>query len=377
MIVKDKLAFQENSLAGLAQAALIESKTLSLPRSPGQLISDLAASLVSRGKAHLENKQYNDARHCFESVLYLVPEHHEARLGLNRVHRKIIPRWHFEMLNDEERNSAFERALAKAITPSTTVLDIGSGSGLLAMMAARAGAKQTISCEMVAPIAELAQYTVIRNGYGNKIVILAKKSTDMWIGVDMIEKADLLVTETVDCGLLGEGIIPTIRHARESLLKENARIIPKSATVHAAIVESTQLRSLNYADRAAGFDVSPINQYATAGYFPVRAAAFDHVLLAEPFEAFRFDFTQGAMAPQSKPISVPIKREGTCHAIIFWFDMQLDDEISLSNSPGSKTHWEQALQCFDKEVRVRAGATITLCAEHDCSTISFKLIESS
>lgn len=377
MIVKDKLSLHGNSLAGLAQTALVESKTPDLPRSPGQLISDLAASLVSKGKSHLENKQYNDARHCFGSVLYLDPEHREARLGLNRVYRKIIPRWHFEMLNDEERNSAFERALAKAITPSTTVLDIGSGSGLLAMMAARAGAKQTVSCEMIAPIAELAQDTVTRNGYGNKIVILDKKSTDMWIGVDMIEKADLLVTETVDCGLLGEGIIPTILHARENLLKEGAQIIPRSATVFATIVESNQLRSLNYADRAAGFDVSPINHYATAGYFPVRSAAFDYVPLVEPFEVFRFDFTQGAIAPQSKPISVPVKREGTCHAILFWFDMQLDDEISISNSLGSKTHWEQALQCLDEKVWVRAGTTLTLYAEHDCSALSFKLVESS
>ena len=375
MIEKRKLSLQESSLTGLAQAALIESKATSLPRSPSHLIADLAESLASKGKSHLENKQYNDARHCFESALYLSPEHREARLGLNRVYCKLIPRWHFEMLNDEERNSAFERALSKAITPSTTVLDIGSGSGLLAMMAARAGAKETISCEMITPIAELAQYTVASNGYGDKVIILDKKSTDMRIGVDMMKKADLLVTETVDCGLLGEGIIPTIIHARENLLKEDARIIPKTATVIATVVESKQLRSLNYANKAAGFDVSPINQYATAGYFPVRSGAFNYVLLAEPFEVFRFDFTQGVIASDSKLISVPVKREGVCHAILFWFDMQLDDDISISNRPGSLTHWEQALQCLDRDVRARAGATLTVCAEHDCSTISFKVIE--
>ncbi len=370
-----KISLEEIALTGLAPSALIESKTMSLPRSPSHLIADLTETLVSKGRAHLESKQFSDALHCFESALYLNPEHRGARLGLNRVHRKLIPRWHFEMLNDEERNSAFERALSKAITPSTTVLDIGSGSGLLAMMAARAGAKETISCEMNTPVAALAQYTVARNGYADKVIILDRKSTDMRIGVDMMKRADLLVTETVDCGLLGEGIIPSITHAREHLLKDDARIIPRAATIIAAVVGSNQLHGLNYADKAAGFDVSPINQYATAGYFPVRSGAFDYVMLAEPFEVFRFDFTKGVITPGSRLIPVPVTREGICHAILFWFDMQLDDEISISNRPGSLTHWEQAVQCLDQGVPVRAGATLTVCAEHDCSTVSFKLTE--
>jgi type II protein arginine methyltransferase len=193
----------------------------------------------------------------------------------------------------------------------------------------------------------------------------------------MMKKADLLVTETVDCGLLGEGIIPSIAHARENLLKEDARVIPKAATIIAAVVESIQLRGLNYANKAAGFDVSPINRFATAGYFPVRSGAFNYALLAEPFEVFRFDFTRGVIASDSKVISVPIKREGVCHAILFWFDMQLDDEISISNRPGSLTHWEQALQLLEQDVPVRSGATLTVCAEHDCSTVSFKLVDSS
>lgn len=374
MIQKRKMLLQ-NSLIGLAQAELIESDILELPRSPSQLIEDLASSLASKGKAHLANKQYNDARHCFESALYLNPEHREARFGLNRVHCKFIPRWHFEMLNDEERNSTFERALSKAVTPSTTVLDIGSGSGLLAMMAARAGAKETISCEMVTLIAALARHTVERNGYADKIVILDKKSTDIRVGVDITKKADLLVTETVDCGLLGEGIIPSITHAKEHLLKANAQIIPKAASIIATLVESNHLRNLNYANKAAGFDVGLINQYATAGYFPVRSNAFNYIPLTEPFEVFRFDFMRGIMTTDSKLIPVEVKRNGVCHAILFWFDMQLDDEISISNCPGSSTHWEQALQCFEEDVRVRAGATLNVIAEHDCSAVSFKLIE--
>jgi predicted RNA methylase len=377
MIGKRKIILQESYLADQAREALAEVDAAGANGSPGQIIESLASSLASRGRAHLNNKQYNDARHCFESALYLSPEHREARLGLNRVYRKLIPRWHFEMLNDEERNSAFERALSKAITPSTTVLDIGSGSGLLAMMAARAGAKETISCEMIPPIARLAEHTVARNGYADRVVILDKMSTDLRVGVDMMQKADLLVTETVDCGLIGEGIIPSITHARQNLLKEDARIIPKSASIIATVVESRQLRGLNHAGKAAGFDVSPINQYATAGYFPVRLGAFNYVALSDCFEVFSFDFTRDVNASDSALIRVPVARSGACHAILFWFDMQLDDEISISNKPGSSTHWEQALQCLEQEVEVRAGETLTLRAEHDCSTITFKLIESA
>lgn len=340
-------------------------------------VADAVSLLVARGKASLESKQVGDAKECFEAALQFDGGDREARLGLNRVYRKLIPRWHFEMLNDKERNSAFERALAKAVTNGSIVLDIGSGSGLLAMMSARAGARQTISCEMITPIAELARETVVRNNYGDRVTILDKKSTEMRVGIDMQSKADLLVTETVDCGLLGEGVIPSIAHARANLLTDDAQIIPRSASVIGMVVESEALRSLNQAETAAGFDVSPINRYATAGYFPVRLGAFDYVALTDPFEAFSFDFARGVITPKTERIDVLVKRSGSCHAIVFWFEMRLDEEISLSNHPGSATHWEQALQTFETVFRVRTGEVLPVIAEHDCTSLRFEVARGS
>lgn len=377
MIAKDKIRLQENHLDALSRVAALQSRIEGSHSSPGERIEDLVGMLISKGQASLERKQFDDAREFFESALYLDPEHPEARTGLRRVYRKIVPRWHFEMLNDHERNSAFERALAKAVTNSSVVLDIGSGSGLLAMMAARAGASETISCEMITSIAELARETVARNDYTGRVTILNKKSTELRVGVDLKKRANLLVTETVDCGLLGEGIISSIAHARENLLTQDARIIPRSASIIAMLVEGERLRNLNRADTAAGFDVSPINRYVTAGYFPVRLGAFDHVRLTEPFEVFHFDFTSEIITPTIEKILVPVKRDGTCHAVVFWFDMRLDEEIFLSNYPGSTTHWEQALQCMEKVVPVRVGETLTMVAEHDCSAVSFRLIEAA
>lgn len=377
MIEKEEVLLKEIQLSGFSQVAVMDKQQPCYPSSEAQRIAEIGARLVAKGEAHLEHKQFADALDCFEMALCLEPDNRAAQLGRNQAHCTIIPRWHFEMLNDEQRNAAFEAALSEAVTSDTIVLDIGSGTGLLAMMAARAGAKETVTCEMVAPLAELARETVERNGLASRIVTLDRKSVSVIIGEHMQRKANLLVTETVDCGLLGEGIIPSIIHAKANLLTEDAQVIPCAATVFAMLVESTRLRNLNCAHRASGFDVSLINKYSTLRYFPVRLAAFDHVPLTEPFEVFTFNFAHDTIVPARKTIHVPVKRDGVAHCIVFWFDMKLNQETSISNEPGTTTHWEQALQCFDKELPVAAGEMIRLEAEHDCSAITFKLDEAA
>lgn len=377
MMEKEDILLKETPQNGSPQVALLDARQPRTATVESRHTDKMVARLVARGGAHLESRQFADALDCFELALCLEPENRTAQHGRNQAHCQIVPRWHFEMLNDEQRNAAFAQALSNAVTPDTVVLDIGSGTGLLAMMAARAGARETVTCEMVAPLAELARDTVARNGLADRILTLDKKSTAVVVSDQMRHKANLLVTETVDCGLLGEGIVSSIAHAKANLLTDDARIIPCSATVYAMVVESKRLRNLNHVEEAAGFDVSLINQYATAHYFPVRLAAFEYVALTEPFAVFDFDFVHDTVVPARKTIAVPVTRDGVGHCIVFWFDMQLDEEISISNEPGTTTHWEQALQCLPAETPVGAGESLMIEAEHDCCTISFKLSETA
>lgn len=376
MVENEGVLLKDTHLGKISQIAVIDSRPLSTPAIESKRTVDMVANLLAKGEAHLENRQFADALDCFDLALCLDSENQQAQLGLNRAHCEIIPRWHFEMLNDEKRNAAFEQALANAITSDSIVLDIGSGTGLLAMMAARAGAKQTITCEMVPQLAELARDTVVLNGLSDRVMMLDKKSTSVVIGSQMMRKANLLVTETVDCGLLGEGIVPSIAHAKANLLTEDAQIVPCAATVFGMVVESPRLRNLNSARTVAGFDVSLMNRYATAHYFPVRLAAFEYTALTDPFKVFHFDFANGTIIPERKTIAVRANRDGVGHCIIFWFNMQLDEETSISNEPGSTTHWEQALQCLDREVAIHAGHTLAIKAEHDCRIIRFRTCES-
>ena len=359
----------------MSQAVVIDSRPLSASVSERKRSAEMLASLLAKGEAHLENNQFASALDCFEMALCFDSKNQQAQLGVNRSHCQIVPRWHFEMLNDEKRNAAFQRALTNAITPETIVLDICSGTGLLAMMAARAGAKETVTCEMVPQLAELARDTVALNGLADRIITLDKKSTALVIGYQMVHKANLLVTETVDCGFLGEGIVSSIAHSKANLLTEDAQIVPCAATVYATVVESPRLRNLNRAQTAEGFDVSLINRYASANYVPVRLAAFEYTPLTEAFPVFNFDFVNGAIAPERKQIEVPALRDGTAQCVIFWFHMQLDQENAISNEPGSTTHWEQALQGLETEVAVKAGQTLVIDVEHNCHLIRFRKCE--
>ena len=357
----------------MSQVAVMEPRPSSARASESKRTLDMVANLLAKGEAHLEKHQFTDALDCFDLALCLDDKNEQAQLGRNRAHCQIVPRWHFEMLNDEQRNAAFQRALTNLITPETVVLDIGSGTGLLAMMAAHAGAREIITCEMVPQLADLTRDTIALNGLADRIITLDKKSTSLVFGHQMLHKANLLVTETVDCGLLGEGIASSIAHARVNLLTEDAQIVPCAATVYAMVVESPRLRNLNYARTAAGFDVSLANRYTTANYFPVRLAAFEYTALTDPFEVFRFDFANETIVAEQKTIEVPAKRDGAGQCIIFWFNMQLDAENAISNEPGSTTHWEQALQCLDSETPVRSGDILRVNAEHDCHLIRFTL----
>lgn len=272
-----------------------------------------------------------------------------------------VPRWHFTMLNDLERNDAFAVALERVLPKGAHVLDIGSGTGLLAMMAAKAGAASVTTCELNPMLAELAMQIIAQHGLSDVITVVPKRSDHLVVGVDLPRRADLIVSEIVDCGLIGEGVLPTMAHAREHLLAPGGTLLPESARVFGALLDSTVVDGLNRVGFAAGFDVGLFNGLATRGHFPVRLLTWPHRLISGTSELCSFDFVSGSVEDGSRLVELVATESGTAHGLVTWFEMSLGGGIVLCNSPDNlASHWMQAFVPFAQPVMLTDGERVRI-----------------
>jgi predicted RNA methylase len=322
--------------------------------SPSEIISRAARSAVSVDAGIQQSIDSLD--HALHTLRGLTdPGHIDART------LRDIPRWHFAMLNDLERNDAFAVALERVVPANAHVLDIGSGTGLLAMMAVRAGAGHVTTCEANPVLARIAERVIEVNGLADRITVVPRMSTDLVVGRDLPARADLVVSEIVDCGLIGEGILPTVRHARRELLVDGGRMLPEGARLRGALVDSRVVAGLNHVGQAGGFDVRPFNVVATQGHFPVRLETWPHRMLTAPTELAALDLTGEAPEESTVRVTLPVRSPGTAHALVAWFEMDLGAGVTLSNSPDNVgSHWMQACIPLPLPAPVFAGDHVEL-----------------
>ncbi|MBW3668015.1 MAG: 50S ribosomal protein L11 methyltransferase [Actinobacteria bacterium] len=291
--------------------------------------------------------------------------------AVQALYRRLVPRWHFPMLNDDERNGGYEAALAEHVRPHHTVLDIGAGSGVLAVIAARAGARRVMTCEMSATIADVAREVVAADPHGEVIEVIAKRSDELTPD-DMGGRADVIVSETFDCALLGESLLAIMRDARERLLAPGGTLIPSAARITAMLIESDAVFRLNRVDTTRGIDVSAFNRFSTASYFPVRLFRHPYEVLSERADVVDLDFAHDDLLPAVTHHELIVTKPGVCHGVAFWFDVTLSSTAHLENSPENPTsNWHQAVQLFDKPLPVETGDRVAIAVAYDDTSISF------
>lgn len=317
---------------------------------------DLLASL---GWILLQRGRTVRAVQSFARAAALDPGHGAAiELREAKAHlMESVHNWHLPMLADLARNDAYEAAINRAVRPDDLVLDIGTGTGLLALMAARAGARHVYACEMVPDLADLATEIIARNGFADRITVIPRKSTDLAIGAEMPERASLLVTEIFDSLLIGEGALTSMDHARTHLLAENARVIPAYGRIIGQLGSLPRLKAIYPLRQLNGFDFSPLTDLGgEKRLFPVLYGQEMWTPLTKPVRLISFDFAQAPQLQQEGSLPVQFIASGQVQVLMLWIKLLLDEQAKLSSGPnGGLHHWTPFAYLLDGDITAEAG----------------------
>jgi protein arginine N-methyltransferase 1 len=256
------------------------------------------------------------------------------------------------MIADDVRTGSYARVLRECIVPGSVVADIGTGTGLFALLACRFGARRVYAIEPDNAIA-LARETARLNGCLDRITFIQNMSTR----VTLPESVDVVVSDI-------RGILPfclkslqSIIDARRRFLASGGLIIPRRDRMMVAVVDAPDL----YADhtkpwntRIQGLDMSPANHYVTNIWRKARVEP-EQLLLAPRCWA-DLDYVTLESPNASGEAQWTVERAGTAHGLSVWFDSDLTDSVHLTNAPGEpELIYGSAFFPFSKPVRVAEG----------------------
>ena len=289
------------------------------------------------------------------------------------IEEQLVPNWHFAMMNDTVRNQAFFQALEKNITPDSIVLDIGTGAGLLALEAARLGARHVYTCEANRFVCEAAQAIIEQNNAAQQITLIPKHSTELIIGEDMPEPADIIVAEIVNSALIGEGIVPSLHHAQQQLAKPQAHLIPLTGTLWIQGIENLLVRDNSLAETVSGFDLTPFNSFAPQYPFPFKLAEGTSNPITCAWPIHRYSFGADAEQALNQQVTLTPLRDGSLDALLCWFELDLAPGIRLSSHPDAGCHWAQLLYTPPSAPSLQTGAAFDVSIQLDARSIEITL----
>lgn len=236
---------------------------------------------------------------------------------------------HRAYLADTPRLDAFDAALRALVRPGDIVLDLGSGTGILGLLACRAGARRVYAIEM-GSIAELARDIARANGFGERFIAVQDVSTR----ITLPEPVDLIVMDAAGRFGFDGGGVETLSDARRRFLKNDGRIIPGAITLSVAPCDAADaIDHIAFWSRPVhGLSFAAASTIARNTGYPRRIAA--HELAAAPADIAAFDPSRQT-APFTGRASCRVDRQTIVHGIAGWFTAALAPGVTLTNAPGA------------------------------------------
>ncbi|XP_018407196.1 PREDICTED: protein arginine N-methyltransferase 1 [Cyphomyrmex costatus] len=279
---------------------------------------------------------------------------------------------HHEMLNDKTRTESYRDAL---LTNSNKfhdciMLDVGCGTGILSMFAAKSGCSKVISVDQ-SDVIYHAMDIVRENNLSDIITLKRGRLEDISIGVD---KVDAIISEWMGYFLLFEGMLDTVIYARDHYLTPGGTILPNRCTI--SIVGSSDTKRyielVDYWSNVYGFKMSCMKAEALREP-SIEICNVDHLItsIAE-IQAFDLYKVTTDCINFSSPFTLNVKKTGSLTAIIGYFDIffDLDNPIHFSTGPCSTpTHWKQTVFSLSEPISITEGEVIngTLVCRRHCN----------
>ncbi|XP_014214613.1 protein arginine N-methyltransferase 1 isoform X1 [Copidosoma floridanum] len=271
---------------------------------------------------------------------------------------------HEEMLKDEVRTVTYRNSMYhnKHLFKDKIVLDIGCGTGILSMFAAKAGAKKVIGIEC-SNIVEYAEKIVEANKLSNVVTILKGKVEEVTLP-DGIEKVDIIISEWMGYCLFYESMLDTVLFARDKWLHSEGMLFPDKATLYVCGIEDRQYKDekINWWDDVYGFDMSSIRKVAISeplvDVVDPKQVVTNSCMIKE---VDLYTVTKADLA-FSSPFHLQVRRNDYVQALVTFFNIEFTKchkRIGFSTAPESPyTHWKQTVFYFDEYMTVKKGEEI-------------------
>ncbi|MBS1774027.1 MAG: 50S ribosomal protein L11 methyltransferase [Bacteroidetes bacterium] len=275
---------------------------------------------------------------------------------------------HIKMLNDYVRTTFFIDTLDQITGSEDVVLDIGTGTGVLAIAAARAGAKKVYAIE-AGTMADIAEKIIKNTEVADKIEVIRGWSTD----ITLPEKADILVSEIIGDDPFGEMILPTFIDARARLLKPSAKIIPgymkvfllpvqmPESTIQNRIVQTIQLDKWK---KWYNIDFSMLNDlkvdYSENFITANRDQAQQFEIKGEPILIADIDFSQQASTNLHQQLN--LSTESVFNSFLMYFEIH-SGTYKLSTHPttsSTSNHWRNPVWYSPEAEKLKIGDAYSL-----------------
>jgi len=267
-----------------------------------------------------------------------------------------------EMLKDEVRTKTYMKAILnnKHLFQDKVVLDVGCGTGILCMFAAKAGARKVIGVEC-ASIVEQAQKIIVANGFQDVITLVRGKIEEVEIPVD---KVDIIISEWMGYFLLYESMLDTVLFARDKWLNPGGLIFPDKASIYLIAIEDAEYREdkINFWDNVYGFDMSCIKELALME--PLVDNCEPKQIISDSCSIMSIDLytVKKEDLDFNSEFSVNIERDDYCHALVAYFIVEFSKShtnLRFSTGPRSKyTHWKQTVFYLQEELLVNKNDVI-------------------